>query len=208
MMTVAPQSPRLVARYGAPRVVSAGMGCVALGLTLLGLFARVDSSYVRILPMFLVLPLGMALTISPMTASIMSAVPLGRAGAGSAMNDTTRELGGALGVAVLGSVLASRFASQMGGAVTGLSADAARVARGGLAGGLSAAREVGGEAGVKLADAARASFVSGLHVAALVAAVAAVAASLTVGRLLPRTAQVPQPERVVVPDLALEPAAE
>jgi EmrB/QacA subfamily drug resistance transporter len=209
IMSVAPQSPRLVARFGAPRVVSTGMALVAFGLLLLGLFTRVDSSYWRILPMFLVMPLGMALTMSPLTASIMSAVPLGRAGVGSAMNDTTRELGGALGVAVLGSVLASRFASRMGDAVSGLSAEAAGLARSGLAGGLSVAREAGGEAGLKLADAAKASFVSGLHVAALVAAGAAVAASLTVGRLLPRTIPVPQPERVAAPPaLDLEPAAE
>ena len=53
----------------------------------------------------------MALTMAPMTTLIMSSVPLGKAGVGSAMNDTTRELGGALGVAVLGSLVTSQYTS-------------------------------------------------------------------------------------------------
>ena len=56
---------------------------------------------------------GMALSMSPMTAAIMSAVPQRRAGAGSAMNDATRELGAALGVAVLGSIAASQYSSHL-----------------------------------------------------------------------------------------------
>ena len=53
--------------------------------------------------------LGMGLTTAPSTGAIMESLPLGKAGVGSAVNDTTRELGGALGVAVFGSVLASRY---------------------------------------------------------------------------------------------------
>ena len=56
---------------------------------------------------------GIALTMSPMTAAIMSSVPPRRAGAGSAMNDATRELGAALGVAVLGSIAASQYTSHL-----------------------------------------------------------------------------------------------
>ena len=64
---------------------------------------------------------GMALTMTPLTTLIMSAVPVTKAGVGSAMNDTTRELGGALGVAVLGSLVTSTYASSLGDAVSGLS---------------------------------------------------------------------------------------
>ena len=60
---------------------------------------------------------GMALTMSPMTTQLMSAVPRDRAGIGSAMNDTTRELGGALGVAVLGSLVTSQYTSGLADAV-------------------------------------------------------------------------------------------
>ena len=70
----------------------------------------VHSAYAFMVICFIPLTGGIALTMSPMTASIMSAVPPRRAGAGSAMNDATRELGAALGIAVLGSVAASRYA--------------------------------------------------------------------------------------------------
>jgi len=72
-----------------------------------------------------VMAIGMALAMSPTTGLLMSVVPRERAGMGSAMNDTTRELGGSLGIAVLGSVMASNYASHVGGAVAGLPAQAA-----------------------------------------------------------------------------------
>jgi EmrB/QacA subfamily drug resistance transporter len=191
IMLVAPQSPRLVARFGRPRVVAVGMLLVSLGLLFLATFSRVDSSYWKILPMFLVMPAGMALTISPMTASIMSAVPLGRAGVGSAMNDTTRELGGALGVAVLGSLVASRFASRVGPALAALPANVAAQARSGLPGSLVVSRQLPAETGAKLVAAAKASFLSGLHVAAFAGSVAAFIAAVVVLRLLPGGASAP-----------------
>ena len=85
-------------------------------------FMGTDTSYpVLLIPMF-TLATGMGLTMSPLTASIMSAVPMGKAGVGSAMNDTTRELGGALGVAVLGSLVASRYDGRLSSALVGLPA--------------------------------------------------------------------------------------
>ena len=69
-----------------------------------------------------VLAAGMALTMTPMTTQLMAAVPRDRAGMGSATNDTTRELGGALGVAVLGSLLAGQYTSGVAAAVAELPA--------------------------------------------------------------------------------------
>jgi EmrB/QacA subfamily drug resistance transporter len=186
MMAVAPQTPRLAARHGAGTVVATGLGLVALGLTFIALLSRSTSHYWQLLPIFLVLPAGMALTMSPLTAQIMSAVPLGRAGVGSAMNDTTRELGGALGVAVLGSLVASRFTSHLAPALAGLPADVRRVSTGGLASALGAARGLGGESGAALAHAAKQSYMSGFHTAAIAGAGAALVASVCVYRLLPR----------------------
>ena len=166
MMLVAPQSPRLVARFGPARVVALGMALAVLGLFFMAAVTRVDSSYWKILPIFLVMPAGMALTISPLTASIMSAVPLGRAGVGSALNDTTRELGGALGVAVLGSVVVSRFSSHVSGALGNVPAALLGEARSGLPGALKVADQLPGESGAALASAAKQSFMSGIHIAA------------------------------------------
>jgi EmrB/QacA subfamily drug resistance transporter len=184
MVAVAPQTPRLAARIGSNRSVALGLAGVSLGLLL---FSRMqpDTVYpVLLLPM-ITLATGMALTISPLTASIMSAVPMGKAGVGSAMNDTTRELGGALGVAVLGSLVASRYDSRLSSALTSVPASVRPAARSSLSGALRVARQMGGAPGAQLANAARHAYVSGMSVAALVAACVAAVASVVVYRLLP-----------------------
>ena len=108
MMVVAPNSPKFAARFGANVAVAIGLVGMSAGMFLFTL-ARTDTSYLQIVLVVMVMAAGMAMTIPTMTGSIMSAVPMGKAGVGSAMNDTTRELGGALGVAVLGSLVASRY---------------------------------------------------------------------------------------------------
>ena len=111
MMVVAPNSPKFAARFGANVAVAIGLVGMSAGMFMFTL-ARTDTSYLQIVLVVMVMAAGMAMTIPTMTGSIMSAVPMGKAGVGSAMNDTTRELGGALGVAVLGSLVASRYDSE------------------------------------------------------------------------------------------------
>jgi hypothetical protein len=131
------------------------------------------------------LAMGMALTMTPLTTLIMSSVPLGKAGVGSAMNDTTRELGGALGVAVLGSLVTSRFTSSLGPVVAGLPEQARERAESGLAGALGIAERLGGAQGEAIAEAAREAFVSGIGLAASVAAVVVLVAAAASAKLLP-----------------------
>src|SRR5919106_3511535 len=119
MMVAAPSSARLVERFGSRRVVTIGLILVAAGLLLLSTVA-VDTPYWRLVLNLMVLAAGMGLSMAPSTTGIMASLPLGKAGVGSAVNDTTRELGGALGVAVLGSLMASRYAATLGEAVGGL----------------------------------------------------------------------------------------
>ena len=196
MMAVAPQGPRLVARFGPARVVATGMLLIAVGQLLMATTAQSDSSYLSLLPIFLIMPAGMALSMSPLTASIMSSVPLGRAGVGSAMNDTTRELGGALGVAVLGSVLISRYQGHIGPAVAALTGPARGLARSGLAGALQVAGRSGDGA---LVVEAKDAFMSGLHLAAATASAAAAVAAILVYRLLPHATAAPAPEAARAP---------
>jgi EmrB/QacA subfamily drug resistance transporter len=184
MILSAPQSPRLAARFGVNRVVAVGLLGVTLGMALFA-FARTDTSYLTVVPVVMIMAAGMAMTIPSMTGSIMSAVPMGKAGVGSAMNDTTRELGGALGVAVLGSLVAGRYDSRLAPALTGLTGPARSKAEESLAGALQAAKGVGGSAGGQVADAAKGAFVSGMHLASVVAAVVAVVAAAIVYRKLP-----------------------
>ena len=88
MLIVAPLTPRITARIGVNRTVALGMSLVSIGFLSFTLL-KVDTSYSYVLVFMLILIGGIALTISPMTASIMSVVPSRRAGAGSAMNDAT-----------------------------------------------------------------------------------------------------------------------
>jgi hypothetical protein len=124
--------------------------------------------------------LGMGITTAPSTGAIMRSLPLHKAGVGSAVNDTTRELGGALGVAVLGSLVASQFRSTIEGALGGLPAKATHS----LADALQQAAAIGGARGSAIADAARGAFVDAFSSTLWVAAVVVVVASALVAWLL------------------------
>jgi predicted MFS family arabinose efflux permease len=183
MMTLAPQSPKFAAKYGANRVVAFGLCGVSAAMFLFTI-AQVDTSYWAILPVVMMMAGGMALVIPSMTGSIMAAVPMGKAGVGSAMNDTTRELGGALGVAVLGSIVASRYGDRLAPALGLLPGGPAQAqAEQSLAGALQAAPQSSDPAAVILI--ARESFVSGMHLAAVIAGFVALLAAAIVYRKLP-----------------------
>jgi EmrB/QacA subfamily drug resistance transporter len=185
MMIVSPLTPRIIARLGANRTVATGMALISVGFVLL-VFLAVDTSYLYVLLCVFFLMSGIALTMSPMTAAIMSAVPPRRAGAGSAMNDATRELGAALGVAVLGSVAASRYSAGIKGAIAHLAPADQAASRSSLGAALQTASRLPQETATRLVSAADHAFVSGMHFAAITGAVLAACASLLVMRFLPR----------------------
>ncbi|MBN2622274.1 MAG: MFS transporter [Acidimicrobiales bacterium] len=190
MLTVAPQVPRVVQRYGVRPVVSAGLGFVALGMGTLSQLGAGSSALLVVVAM-VPLAVGISATSAPLTTLMMAAVPPRIAGAGSAMNNASRELGGAFGVAVLGSLLTTRFGSALGPAVAHLPAPSRAAAESGLAGALEVARDLPGGAGEQLADAARAAFVDGFGVAGVASAALAVAVAVGASLLLPREGAAP-----------------
>lgn len=200
MMSIAPQAPKLVARFGAHRVVPAGLALTGVGLGVFS-FMTVDtviwSVYIAVVP----LATGMALTMTPLTTLIMSSVPLAKAGVGSAMNDTTRELGGALGVAVLGSVVTAQYASSLAPSIAALPAEAQSFANSGLSGALAVAERIGLDtpAGRALADAGRSAFVDGMGWSAVVGAGVVLLAATLAWFLLPKGTEIPQGAREGVP---------
>jgi MFS family permease len=113
MLAVAPNSPRLVERIGTKIVVGIGLAMAAVGLFLAS-SVPATNGYPRLLISMTVLAFGMGLVMAPATESIMGSLPRSKAGVGSAMNDTTRQMGGAIGVAVIGSI----FAISYGNAIT------------------------------------------------------------------------------------------
>jgi EmrB/QacA subfamily drug resistance transporter len=113
VMIAAPLSARLSARFG-PRIV-AGAGLAIFGAAMLSyaFSTRTEPQWIIEIQMY-VMGTGMGLTMTPATNSIMSAVPREKAGAGAAVNNTVRQVAGALGVAILGSLLAVIFRNQLG----------------------------------------------------------------------------------------------
>jgi EmrB/QacA subfamily drug resistance transporter len=101
-------APRLSERLGPKLPVAIGLFIVAIGAGLLA-FVQQGSGYSPVALMLLITGLGLGLVAAPAATSIMDALPVARAGVGSAVNDTTRQVGGALGVAVLGSVLSTVY---------------------------------------------------------------------------------------------------
>ncbi len=186
LMAVAPQTPKLVSRFGANKVASTGLGLVAVALALTATFDP-STPYWYLLVTIVLLAGGMAMTMAPMTTQLMTAVPRDRAGIGSAMNDTTRELGGALGVAVLGSLVTSQYTSGVSGVASQLPAQAREVAEASIGGvhGLIDSGVVSGEAASSLLDTAKNAFVDGLGIAAATAAVIVAVTAIAVRRLLP-----------------------
>jgi EmrB/QacA subfamily drug resistance transporter len=115
IMTFAPLAPKLVERVGTKKVVVAGLLVVVSALCLYAsdtvMSSVLTGGLVRVL-----FGCGMGLTTAPATESIMGSLPPGKAGVGSAVNDTTRQTGGALGVAVIGSIFALRYHAVIGSA--------------------------------------------------------------------------------------------
>jgi EmrB/QacA subfamily drug resistance transporter len=177
LMISAPISGRLVSKVGNKVLVAGGMTLVAGGLFVLSM-ATISSGYGLVLVGLLVLGLGMGMAMAPATESIMGSVPLAKAGVGSAMNDTTRQIGGALGVAILGSIMSSVYTSSLAAAVGGVPAKVAEAATSSLGAALQAGARIGGKAGEALVTAAKTSFIEGMDRGLVVGAAVALVGAL------------------------------
>jgi EmrB/QacA subfamily drug resistance transporter len=175
-------------RRGAKLPVAGGLALMAAGLAIMA-SSTAGSGFWHYVLATVLMAAGMGFAMAPTTDSIMGALPAAQAGVGSAVNDTTRELGGVLGVAVLGSLASSAFAHRVAGATAGLPPGAGHAARDSLAGALSVAHQIGGRAGGDLADSARAAFVQAADRGVLVAAVAAGIGVVLALRYLPARAE-------------------
>jgi EmrB/QacA subfamily drug resistance transporter len=164
---LSPAAVHLSERVGARPVIAGGLALAAAGLAVLSTLG-VGSSYGIVLAGFVLAGAGMALSSAPATNAIVAALPQGKQGVASAVNDLSRELGGALGVAILGSVLNAGYRSGLAEAASGMPGEALARAQVSLPSALGVAGQLGGEEGQRLAAAAREAFISGLN-AALVA---------------------------------------
>jgi hypothetical protein len=176
-------APLIAARVGVRVSGATGLGLMALGFLV---FASTDvgSSYWHFLAGLLPFGAGMALAGAPATTAIVASLPREKQGIASAVNDVSRELGGAIGIAVLGSIFNSAYRSGMSDHTAGLPPAAADKA----ASSFTAAEGIGarlGASGHELVAHAQAAFLSGLTSALLVGAAALIAGAAFVALRAP-----------------------
>ncbi|MCZ6539827.1 MAG: DHA2 family efflux MFS transporter permease subunit [Chloroflexi bacterium] len=184
-MVGAPTSALLVAKFNSRTVMTAGMFLVAASVGSMA-FLDVETTFWITGSLIFAMGLGMANTMAPATDAVMAAVPEAQAGVGSALNDTVRQIGGALGVGIFGSVLSSIYASSMSGAVSGLSQDLANAASNQIGAALQVASTLEGAAGGDLARAAKNAFIDGTSIVYLISGVVALVGTVLVWRFMPK----------------------
>jgi len=165
-------SPRVVKVFGTKLTAAAALLLIVGGTAEIALLSSVTATYLLELPGMLLMGLGAGLLIPAATDSVLGAVTQDDAGVGSAMNSTAMQVGGAIGVAVIGSVLSSRYRHTMHAVLAGqhVPAAAVRAILGSIGGALAVAQTAGGTLGSELAHTARIGFEQGSHTALIVAA--------------------------------------
>ena len=188
--TAAPLSASFAHRFGTKAVVTTGLAMMALGFAWTTTLEQ-GSSYGLIVGQMFFMGFGLGLVNAPATEAILGSLPPEKAGVGSAVNDTARELGGTLGVAVVGSLFASVYSSRLGELLNGtaLPPDALATARESAGAGFGVAQrtaEVAGtDAGAAVRGAVSDAFVRGFHAGSWVAAGVVAVGSVIAWRFLP-----------------------
>jgi EmrB/QacA subfamily drug resistance transporter len=173
---VAPLSALLQRFAGTKLTGAAGLAIVSGGLWQISL-ASATATFVDTLPGMIMLGIGAGLAIPAATASVMGSVPAEHTGVGSATNGAMMQIGGALGVAIIGSLLSTRYTGRMTAALAPYHVPGSimHVILGSVGGALDVAGRLGGTLGAELAAAARSAFVSGMDLGMLTGAIVALA---------------------------------
>ena len=180
----------LMHRFGSKRIVVVGLLVMAAGF-LVATTLDVDTPYFgAVIVSMVLIAAGLGLTTSPATESIMGALPPEQAGAGSAVNDTTREFGGTLGVAVVGSIFLSVYGAKVvdGYRSLGLPTQFESTVRESMGGGLAVAGQLPAGPAAELTHIVKAAFVEGLARGSLVAAIVVVIGAAVAWKFLPARA--------------------
>jgi EmrB/QacA subfamily drug resistance transporter len=160
MMPLSTAAPTIAKRIGQRTTLLAGSALFATGLALLATMVSVEGGYWSILPGLLVLGVGIGLLMSPSTTAITESLPEEHQGVASALNDTVREFGGAVGIALLGSVLNAGYRSSVSASTDQLSPELAHRVEDGIGSAYAASGELGTQ-GPQVLDGARHALVDG-----------------------------------------------
>lgn len=170
-------------RLGLRLVLTVGLILIAAGLMSMRLL-EIDSSYLQLAWPLLVMSTGIGLCTAPTTSAVMGAVPDEKQGVASAVNDATREIGAALGIAVAGSILAAGYGNALGPRVADLPEEVRAPAMDSLAQALAVADRLG-PAGRTLAETAQSAFLESMNASLLVLATVVTVAAVLVGLWAP-----------------------
>jgi EmrB/QacA subfamily drug resistance transporter len=186
----APLAGKYASKHGSRAPMTYGLSLAGFGLIYLGTQLQVDTSYWSIAPVFMIMGHGMASVMAPMTAAVMNAVGPQRAGLGSAMTNTSREVGGVFGIALLGTVLTTKLKASLTPALAGLGLTNAQQHAIAVAGGHGTLDPsvLNGLSPTQVAGVMQAygrSFMEGFHVALLIAGLVLVVAAIVANRFIP-----------------------
>lgn len=192
MMPLSTVAPTIAERFGFRRTLVTGMLAMAGGLILFALQASPDGGYLTVLPGTLLLGAGVGLAMSPSTAAITSSLPEEKQGVASSLNDTVREMGGAVGIALIGSVLNAAYQANIEPVTGALPPEVAHPVSEGIGGALAVSAQMGA-GGASLVESARQAFVDGMTPALLLAAGISAAAAIFTALRGPKTAAEAEP---------------
>jgi Na+/melibiose symporter-like transporter len=209
----APRSAAMVEKFGYKVVMSVGLGAVAIALAGLSVL-QIDTPIWLVLVIFFIFGFGMGNVIAPASTVMQNVLPLSRAGAGSAVQNTVRQVGGALGVAVIGTILATRYASNvepyLGNLPAEIPAQAKEIASESIIGTVSVLSQAG-ESGIpastvaQLQSGAFEAFLNASHITSMISTVVIVIALFVVVFGLPKI-DPPQKIRIELPTPVPDPA--
>jgi EmrB/QacA subfamily drug resistance transporter len=199
-------APIVVRFAGAKVTAAAGLAAIAGGLWQASAASTTGATYGDVLSGMLIVGIGAGLLLSTATNSLVGSLPQEEAGVGSAANGVSMQVGGALGVAVIGSVLATRYQDRMGTVLSAQHVPAAisQQITGSLGGALGVAASLGGATGAMLAHFARAAFMSGTQLSLAVGACTALAGALITIWLLPSRPARRDSEAEAVPEAEVQ----
>ncbi|MDX6234542.1 MAG: hypothetical protein QOH68_3650 [Nocardioidaceae bacterium] len=189
LVLVSSRSARIAERLGSGRAMALGFALIGTGMAIFSQIA-VDTPFLVLLLGMVSFSSGASLAMAPATGNIMSAVPPAKAGVGSAVNDTTRELGGALGIAIFGSIVNSAYRTGVDLGDLGLSASQVHSAEQSIGAATGIGAQLGGERGGAVLERAATAFTDAFNTGMLVSAAIAIAAAVIVLRTLSASREV------------------
>jgi EmrB/QacA subfamily drug resistance transporter len=209
MVVAAVSSPKVVQRIGTKVVVAAGLALMAGGFAIAST-NDASTSYSVIASAMVLMGFGLGSAAAPATESILASLPREKAGVGSAVNDTTREVGGTLGVAVLGSIMASVYGGRILDALSGTPLPAGLRAAAGdsLAAALQIAGGVGGAAGRGIALSAQDAFVQAFQIGSVVTGAVALVGAVIALLFLPARSRQEEPITITLEGAPIGPGLE